>query len=139
MAHNHGSEYQVKVVCEDGVEELSRWLNNEEQIAQAMAALRRPKVKAYLLRERNVLCPSCLAKEQRIAEYPLADTLSPRYSPHDSRYLVAVGSMDRLAAPAPPEPVRTATAKPAQPTKKELGKKGAKKAAPAGATKKASA
>ena len=129
MAHNHGNEYQIKIVCEDGVEELSGWMNGEEQIAQAMAALRRPQVKAYLLQERNILCPSCLAAEQRIAEYPLADSSSPRYRPHDSRYLVAVGSMDRFAAPVPS----------AQPGRKETAKKGAQKAPPAEAAKKASA
>ena len=133
MAHNHGNEYQVKIVCEDGMEELSEWLNSEEQIAQAMVALRRPQVKAYLLRERNVLCPSCPVREQRIAEYPLADIPTPRYSPHDSHYLVAVGLMDRFAAPV------KVTAKPAQPAKKEPVKKGPKKVAPTEAAKKASA
>ncbi len=97
MAHNHGNEYQVKIVHEDGTEELSGWMNSEEQVVQAMAAVRRPQCKAYWLRVRNVLCPNCLDREQRIVEYPLTDVPSPRCSPHDSGYLVAVGSMDRYA------------------------------------------
>jgi hypothetical protein len=149
MAHNHGNEYQLKIVREDETEELGRWMTSEEQVAQAMAAVHRPQVKAYWLRERNVLCPNCLDKEQRIVEYPLTDIPCPRYSPHDSRYLLAVGSKDPYAAPAatrPPvpapaarPPVPTATAKPAKPTEKALLKKGAKRATPKEAVKKASA
>ena len=158
MAHNHGNEYQVKIVHDDETEELSGWMNSEEQVAQVMAAVHRPRVKAYFLRERNVLCPNCLDREQSIVEYPLTDIPSPRFSPHDSRYLVAVGSKDRnavpaatppVAAPAPapppvpasaaPPPVTKVTAKPAKPTKEALVKKGAKRAAPKEAAKKASA
>jgi hypothetical protein len=149
MAHNHGNEYQLKIVREDETEELSGWMTSEEQVAQAMAAVHRPQVKAYWLRERNVLCPNCLDKEQRIVEYPLTDIPCPRYSPHDSRYLLAVGSKDPYAAPAatPPPvpapaarpPVTTATAKPAKPTEKALLKKGAKRTTPKEAVKKASA
>ncbi len=99
MAHNHGNEYQVKIVHEDGTEELSGWMNSAEQVAQAMAAVRRPQGNAYWLRERNVVCPNCLDidREQRILEYPLTDIPSPRCSPHDSRYLLSVGSRDRYA------------------------------------------
>jgi len=97
LSHNHGNEYQVKIVHEDGTEELSAWMNSEEQVAQAMAAVRRSQGNAYSLRERNVLCPNCLDREQRIVEYPLADIPSPRCSPHDSRYLLSVGSRDRYA------------------------------------------
>jgi hypothetical protein len=91
VEHNHGNEYQVKTVRRDGIEELSGWMNNREQVAQAMVAARRPKDKAYWLLERNVLCPNCLDREQRILEYPLTDIPSPRFSPHNSRYLRAVG------------------------------------------------
>jgi hypothetical protein len=98
MAHNHGNEYQVKIVHADGTEELSGWMNNQEQVAQqAMAAVDGRRGKAYWLRERNVLCPNCLDSEQRIVEYPLTDIPSPRCSPHDSRYLLSVGSRDRYA------------------------------------------
>jgi hypothetical protein len=92
MAHNHGNEYQVKAVHEAGTEELSGWMNSEQHVAQAMAELHRPQARAYWLQERNVLCPSCPDREQRIVEYPLTDIPSPRSSPHDSRYLLAVGS-----------------------------------------------
>jgi hypothetical protein len=68
MEHNHGSEYQVKIVRRDGTEELSGWMNNKDQVPLAMAAARRLQGKAYWLQERNVLCPNCLDREQRILE-----------------------------------------------------------------------
>ena len=37
MAHNHGNEYQIRIVHEDGTEELSGLMNSTEQVAQAMA------------------------------------------------------------------------------------------------------
>jgi len=95
MAHNHGSEYQVRIVHGDGTEELSGWLNSAEQVAQAIAAGRKPQGKAYWVRARNVLCTGCPDREQRIVECPLTDIPSPRYSPHDSLYLVEVGSKSR--------------------------------------------
>ena len=98
MAHNHGNEYQVKIVYEDGTEDLSGWMYSEEQVAQAMAAVHKPQGKAYWLRERDFLCANCPDREQRIVEYPLTDIPSPRFSPHDSRYLLAVGSLDRFGA-----------------------------------------
>ena len=95
MAHNHGSEYQVRIVRADGTEELSGWLSSAEQVAQAIAAGHRPQAKAYWLLERNILCPNCLDSGQRVMEYPVTDIPSPRCSPHDSRYLVEVGSKNR--------------------------------------------
>jgi hypothetical protein len=96
MAHNnHGNEYQVRIVHEDGTEELSGWMNSEEQLAQAMAEVHRAQGKAYWLQERNVLCPNCLDKKQIIVECRIADIPSPRCSPHDSHYLLAVGSRNR--------------------------------------------
>jgi len=96
MAHNHGNEYQVQIVHENGTEELSGWINSAEQVAQAMAAAPRPQGKAHrLLRVRNIICPNCLDREQRIVEYPITDTPSPRCSPRDSRYLLAVGLRNR--------------------------------------------
>src|SRR5450759_4905720 len=56
MAHNHGSEYQVRIVHGDGTEELSGWLNSAEQVAPAIAADRKPQGKAYWVRARNVVC-----------------------------------------------------------------------------------
>jgi hypothetical protein len=95
MAHNHGSEYQIRIVCGDGAEVMSGWLNSVEQVSRAIAAYRRPQDKAYWLLERNVLCPNCLDSGQRVMEYPLTDIQSPRCRPHDSRYLVEVGSKSR--------------------------------------------
>jgi hypothetical protein len=96
MAHDHGYEYQVKIVHENGTEELGGWINSEEQVVQAMAAVHRAQDKAYWLRERNVVCPDCFNKEQTIIlECPITDFPSPRYRPHDSQYLVAVGSRNR--------------------------------------------
>jgi hypothetical protein len=67
-------------------------MNSQEQVAQqAMAAVHRRQGKAYWLRERNVVCPNCLDRAQTILEYPFADIPSPRFSPHDSRYLLSVG------------------------------------------------
>jgi hypothetical protein len=95
MAHSHGNEYQVQIIHEDGTEELSGWMNSEAQVAQVMAALHRPEGNPYWLRERNVVCPNCLDREQRILEFPLMDIPSQRCSPHDSRYLRAVGYKNR--------------------------------------------
>ena len=96
MAHDHGNEYQVRIIQADGTEKLSGWMNGEEQLAQAMAGVHRAQGKAYWLRERNVFCPDCFDKKQIIIlECPITDIPSPRYRPHDSHYLVAVGSRNR--------------------------------------------
>ena len=96
MAHNHGNEYQIRIIHEDGTEELCEWMNSEEQVAQAMAAVHMAHRSAYWLRERNVLCPDCFDMEQHIiVECPITDIPTPRYRPHDSHYLVAVGSRNR--------------------------------------------
>ena len=95
MAHKHGDEYQVKTIHEDGTEELSRWMNREEQVAQAVSVVHRPPGRAFWLRARTVLCPECLDREQRIVECPLTGIPSPRCSPHDSDYLLRVGLINR--------------------------------------------
>ena len=94
MAHNHGNEYQIRTVHEDGTEEVCEWMNSEEQVAQAMTAVH--TAQSYWLRERNVLCPDCFEMEQHIiVECPITDIPTSRYRPHDSHYLVAVGSRNR--------------------------------------------
>ena len=98
MAHDHGIEFQVKVIHEDGTEALSEWIE-QENVAQTVTALRKPQARAYWLRERNVrvpACPLCRDKQTAIAEYPLTDCLSPRSHPLDSSYLVLTGSKDLL-------------------------------------------
>ena len=92
LSHNHSNEYQVKIVHADGTEELSGWMNSQEQVAQqAMPAVHRPQGKGYWVRVRNVLGPNCLDREQRIVECPLADIPSSRCSPHDSRLSAGSG------------------------------------------------
>lgn len=96
MPHNHGIEYQIKVIHEDGTEVLSEWIELGN-VDQTMAALRRPEARAHWMRERNVTvvaCPLCRDKQTAIAEYPLTDCLSPRSHPHYSSYLVLTGSKD---------------------------------------------
>ncbi|HXP88165.1 MAG TPA: hypothetical protein VN841_25775 [Bryobacteraceae bacterium] len=96
MEHNHGNEYQIKVIHEDGTEVLSEWIEHEN-VEQTMATLRDSKARGYWLRERNVTvatCPLCRDRETVIAEYPLTECLSPRSHPHDSSYLLETGFKD---------------------------------------------
>jgi len=51
MEHNHGNEYQIKVIHEDGTEVLSEWIEHEN-VEQTMATLRDSKARGYWLRER---------------------------------------------------------------------------------------
>jgi hypothetical protein len=73
MSHDHGSEYQIKVVHEDGAEEASEWVTSEEQVVEMVASAYRQHGRAYWLRERTVLCPDCPVKEHRIEEYLVAN------------------------------------------------------------------
>ena len=111
MAHDHGSVYQVKVIHQDGTEELSEWIEQGD-VPYTLAALHKPQATAYWLRERNVtvpFCPLCRDVETTVTEYPLTDHLSPRSHPHDSSYLVLTGAKDSCdvpaseVIPAPPE------------------------------------
>jgi hypothetical protein len=97
IVHDHGSEYQVRIIRQDGTEELSAWMNSVEQFAEAVAAaVRNAQGTAYWLRQRNVICPDCFDQEQPIlVECPITGMPSPRYRPHDSHYLMAVGSRSR--------------------------------------------
>ena len=96
MAHNHGYEYQIRIVHADGIEELSGWMNGAEQVAQAMIAVHKPRDGTCWLLVRNVICPNCLDGGQ-VLEYPILDIPSPRCIPHDSRYLQVVESRNRCA------------------------------------------
>jgi hypothetical protein len=89
MVHNHGYEYQIRIVCADGIDELSGWMNNTEQVAQAIIAAHKLQGKTCWLRVRNIICPDYSDKEQ-ISEFPIMDIPSPRCIPHDSRYLQRV-------------------------------------------------
>ena len=87
MAHDHGNEYRVRIVHANGTEQLSAWMDSQEQIPEAMATVHISPGKTYWLQRRNAVCPSCPDREQRILEYPLAQVPSLRFQPHDSRYL----------------------------------------------------
>jgi hypothetical protein len=97
MAHNHGKEYQIRIVHEDGTEELSGLLNSIEQVAQVMTGVDRPLGKTYWLLVRNILCSDCSNKEQIAMECPITNIPSPRYMPHDSGYLKTVESRERYS------------------------------------------
>jgi hypothetical protein len=74
MTHEHGSEYQVRIVHEDETEGLSGWMSCPEAVAQAITRLRRPPAKAYWLQVRNILCLTCVQREVTIVEFPLTLT-----------------------------------------------------------------
>src|SRR4051794_39512085 len=96
MGHEHGSEYQLKIVLGNGSEELTGWLSQEELIpAIAAARAKGARGKSLWLLERHVLCGSCPDREHKIQEYPVAQSESARFRPHDSRYLVAAGVRNR--------------------------------------------
>ena len=71
MTHEHGSEYQVRIVHEDETEELSGWMNCQEEVAQAITGLRESPAEAYWLQVRNILCIDCLHRELTIVEFRL--------------------------------------------------------------------
>jgi len=101
-AHNHGSEYQVKVINADGTEALSEWIDHGN-VARTMESLRKPQARAYWLRERNITvaaCPICQDREATVVEYPLTDCLSLRSHPHDTDYLVSTGLKGPSELPA---------------------------------------
>jgi hypothetical protein len=74
MTHEHGSEYQLRIVHEDETEELSGWMNFPEDVAQTITGLRGSPAKAYWLQVRNVLCFNCLHIGQKVVEFPLSPT-----------------------------------------------------------------
>ena len=76
MTHDHGSEYQVRIVDEDDTEELSGWMNCPEQVAQAITGLRGSPAKAYWLQIRNIVCLNCLDNKLKMAEFPLTPTVA---------------------------------------------------------------
>ena len=89
MEHN-GDEYQIRIINQDGTMELSGWMNSTEQVAHAMATAHRSKGETYWLLIRS--------EDQIILECPIADIPSPRYSPHDSYYLMRARFRDQHAS-----------------------------------------
>ncbi|MBN2318883.1 MAG: hypothetical protein JXR49_07390 [Acidobacteria bacterium] len=96
MANTNGNEYQIRIVCKDGTENLSEWMHSIEDVAHAMILARKPQGTKCWLLVRSITGPDCPDKSQ-ISEYPIMDIPSPRYIPHDSRYLRAVESRNRDA------------------------------------------
>jgi hypothetical protein len=94
MAHNHGYEYRIRVIREDGIEELSVWMNNTDHVAQAMMAVQKPQGKTFWLLVRTIICPNCSDREQ-VLEYPIMNIPSQRCISHDSRHLQAVDLRNR--------------------------------------------
>jgi hypothetical protein len=74
MIHEHGSEYQVRIVHEDETEELTGWMNCPEAVAQAITGLRGSPAKAYWLQIRNILCLNCVDRKLTMVEFPLTPT-----------------------------------------------------------------
>jgi hypothetical protein len=74
VTHEHGSEYQLRIVHEDETEELRGWMNCPEDVAQTITGLRGSPAKAYWLQIRNILCLNCQQREQTIVEFPLTPT-----------------------------------------------------------------
>jgi hypothetical protein len=74
MTHEHGSEYQLRIVHEDETEELRGWMNCPEDIAQTITGLRGSPAKAYWLQVRNILCLNCVHREQKVVEFPMTPT-----------------------------------------------------------------
>jgi hypothetical protein len=86
MAHN-GNEYQIKIICENGTEELSGWMNSTEQVAQAMTSVHESQSKTYWLLVRR--------EEQIILECPITDMPPATIQSARLHYLVRARSRDR--------------------------------------------
>ena len=99
MGHEHGSEYQLKVVLLDGKEDCSGWLTQDE-LTVAMSAVPR-KGSSCWLRVRKLVCVQCADGELGVSEVPLALSGSSRNLPHDSRYLRAAGVKNRSEVARP--------------------------------------
>jgi hypothetical protein len=89
MVHKE-NEYQIKIINEDGTVELSEWMNGTDQVVETMAAVPSSQGKFYWLLVRR--------EEQIIQECPIRNIPSPRYSPHDSHYLVRARFRDRYTS-----------------------------------------
>jgi hypothetical protein len=90
MEHNHGNEYQLRIVCENGTEELSGWMNSIEQVDLAMILSYKTQGTTCWLLVRDT-------DSEQVFEYPIINSPSARYFPHDSRYLQVVESKNRYA------------------------------------------
>jgi hypothetical protein len=98
MTHEHGSEYQLRIVHEDETEELSGWMNCPEEVAQTITGLRGSPAKAYWLQVRNILCFNCLPKEQKVAEFPLTPTAADSRFPRQTDGRVSRSASNRTSS-----------------------------------------
>jgi hypothetical protein len=96
MTHKNGNEYQIRIVRSDRTEILSGWMNDLEEIAQRVILARMSQDTTCWLLVRSINSPND-ADSEKISEYPIMDTPSPRCIPHDFRYLQAVESRNRYA------------------------------------------
>jgi hypothetical protein len=100
MTHEHGSEYQVRIVHKDETEELSVWMDCPEAVAQAITRLRGSPAKAYWLQIRNIRCLNCMDRRLTLVEFPLTPTAAenarvPRQTdrrPFDSSRISSAGA-----------------------------------------------
>lgn len=95
MTHNHGSEYQIRIVHDDGTEELTAWMSSQEELLQAIAVLPPTQARSLWLRERNTPLPHCSQQQGVVAECLIVGAPTQRYAAHDSHHLVALGSKSR--------------------------------------------
>ena len=47
MAHKNGNKYQIRIVREDGAEELSAWMHSIEEVAKAMILARKAQIAGF--------------------------------------------------------------------------------------------
>jgi hypothetical protein len=94
MAHDHGYEYQIRIILDDGTEELSRRMKSIDEVAQVVIVAHKLQGKRCWLLVRNIICPNC-SETEHVLEYPIMDTPSPRCIPYDSRSLRGVNSRSR--------------------------------------------
>src|SRR5438552_2693229 len=71
MTHEHGNEFQVRIEHAAEAEELSGWMNCQEEVIRAVTGLLRAPGKAYWLQVRNIRCLDCQHLEVTISEFPL--------------------------------------------------------------------
>ena len=91
MAHNYGNEYRIRIIQENGTEELSEWMNSTEQVAQALIVAHTLRRKTCWLQVRNIFRPSSLEMGP-VSEYPIMDIPSPRCISPDPHHQQAANS-----------------------------------------------
>jgi hypothetical protein len=94
MIQNNACEYRIKIILDNGAEELSEWMNSTEQVAQAIIVIHKLQGKTCWLLVRNSICPNCSDREP-VVEYPIMDISSPRCIPRNFRCLRAADSRNR--------------------------------------------